>query len=203
MPTHPTLDQRMNWHIDHARHCSCRPMPRKVLDEAKERYLGTHQEFWLFFTRDDHAALVNWAAECAEHVLPLFEAACPHDTRPQEAIHTLREWVKTQRFSMQVIRKASLDAHAAAREIEKTDPAACFAARSAGQAVGTAHVPTHAMGAALYAIKAIAASKPGEATISIDAERAWQVQQLPENLRQWVVGKLNEDQKLLPRNLRI
>jgi hypothetical protein len=37
MPDHPTLDQRMAWHIAHARECACRPMPPKV--EAQIRGL--------------------------------------------------------------------------------------------------------------------------------------------------------------------
>ena len=55
------------------------------------------------------------------------------------------------------VRKLSLNSHAAARAA-KTD-AARFAARAAGQAVATWHVPTHAMGAPIYARKAIAACK--------------------------------------------
>jgi hypothetical protein len=43
---------------------------------------------------------------------------------------------------MPVIRGASLAAHSAAREVNQEDVAARFAARAAGQAVATAHVPT-------------------------------------------------------------
>jgi hypothetical protein len=31
----------------------------------------------------DHRLLALWAAACAEHVLPLFEAAQPGDARPR------------------------------------------------------------------------------------------------------------------------
>ena len=27
MPPRPTLDQRMCWHVAHAEHCRCRPIP--------------------------------------------------------------------------------------------------------------------------------------------------------------------------------
>src|SRR6478752_842823 len=37
-------------------------------------------------TDEDHHRLALWAAECAEHVLPLFETARPDDLRPREAI---------------------------------------------------------------------------------------------------------------------
>ena len=54
-----------------------------------------------------------------------------------------------------ISREASLAAHAAAKgKIEKD---VIFAAHSAGQAVGSAHVATHAFGASLYAIMAVAA----------------------------------------------
>jgi hypothetical protein len=37
MPTKPTLDQRVRWHLAHAKHCGCRPVPRSVLEEMKRR----------------------------------------------------------------------------------------------------------------------------------------------------------------------
>ena len=38
---------------------------------------------------DDRSARL-FAADCAEHVLPIFERAAPHDTRPREAIRIAR-----------------------------------------------------------------------------------------------------------------
>ena len=150
--------------------------------------LNIHQEFWVFFNKDDHKALALWAADCAEHVLPFFEEEYPEDPRPRAAIQTLREWVHTGKFSMPVIRGAALASHAAARGVEEGDNAARFAARAAGQAVATAHVPTHALGAAIYATKAVAAISPTDASATVASERNWQSQRLPENLREWVVA---------------
>jgi hypothetical protein len=82
-----------------------------------------------------------------------------------------------------MIRGASLTAHAAAREAKENN-AACFAARAAGQAVATAHVPQHAFGAAYYALKAVAASDPANAEAKIGEEQDWITKSLPENLRQ-------------------
>ena len=76
---------------------------------------------------------------------------------------------------MVVIRKASLDSHAAAREVGEDSPARS-AARAAGQTVATAHVPRHSYGSAIYAQQAIY-----RATYSLDAvesERNWQYQHL-------------------------
>ena len=39
MPKNPTEKQRLAWHIGHARHCSCWPVPKKLLTlvRAKSR----------------------------------------------------------------------------------------------------------------------------------------------------------------------
>ncbi len=37
MPKNPTLDQRIKWHIEHARNCQCRPLGGKILQEIKKR----------------------------------------------------------------------------------------------------------------------------------------------------------------------
>jgi hypothetical protein len=203
LPENPTLDQRVKWSIEHARHCACGAADGEILDELKKRYLHTHQEFWIFFNVDDHKALALWAAECAERVLPFFEEKYPQDTRPGEAIRILREWVATGKFSMPVIRGASLAAHAAAREVREADAAARFAARAAGQAVATAHVPTHAIGPALYAYKAVAATHPLDVKAAIASEQDWQFQRLPENLREWVISEVRQKQPaFLPPDLR-
>ena len=31
MPKNPTIQQRLAWHIEHAKHCGCRPIPAKLL----------------------------------------------------------------------------------------------------------------------------------------------------------------------------
>ena len=98
------------------------------------------------------------AAKDAEMVLPIFEKESPNDNRPRLAIEAIKAWAEDKRkLGMKEVRKLSLDSHAAAREA-KTD-AATFAARAAGHAVATWHVPTHALGAPMYAQKAIGADK--------------------------------------------
>jgi len=37
MPANATLDQRIAWHTEHAKHCSCRPMPGKLMQEIERR----------------------------------------------------------------------------------------------------------------------------------------------------------------------
>lgn len=141
------------------------------------------------YSEQDQRSLATWAADCAERVLPLFERAYPEDDRPRRAIEACRAWVRTGVFEMSDIRGASLAAHAAARDVKGND-AACFAARAAGQAVATAHVPQHALGGAYYALKAIAAADPADAEVNVAKERDWQAQRLPENLRQEIMLRI-------------
>lgn len=130
-----------------------------------------------------HKTLAIWARDCAERVMPDFEEKYPEDHRPRQAIAALQAWIDTGVFKMAVIRKASLTSHAAAREVG-TDNAARSAARAAGQAVATAHVRTHAMGAAVYALQAIhRASDAPAADAAVAKERAWQYQHLLELTR--------------------
>src|SRR5665647_878983 len=104
--------------------------------------------------RTDHKTLAVWACDCAERALPYFESRYPNDNRPRQAIEAGREWATTSVFKMADVRRVSLEAHAAAREVEDND-AARSAARAAGQALATTHVPTHAIAAAIYAATAV------------------------------------------------
>lgn len=141
------------------------------------------------YGKQDQRLLAIWAADCAERVLPFFEKAYPKDDRPRKAIEACRTWVSTGVFKMADIRKASLDAHAAAREAKENN-AACFAARAAGQAVATVHVPQHAFGAAYYALKAVATANSANAEVKIAKERGWQSRRLPKNLRREILNKI-------------
>jgi len=128
--------------------------------------------------KTDKKTLAVWAIDCAKRVLPYFEEKYPKDFRPKNAIVTLQTWINTGSFKMAVIRKASLDAHTAAREVGE-DNAARSAARAAGQAVATAHVKTHSIGAAIYGLQAIhRASSAFDAYAAVAKERAWQYQHL-------------------------
>jgi hypothetical protein len=90
---------------------------------------------------------------------------------------------------MTVIRGASLGAHAAARKAKGKNDAACFAARAAGQAVGTAHVTQHPFGGAIYALKAIVAIDAANAKARVAKEWNWQSRHLPTRLRQQIMER--------------
>ncbi|GGR42114.1 hypothetical protein J2S40_001601 [Nocardioides luteus] len=137
----------------------------------------------------DHRLLASWAATCAEHVLPLFEAERPDDPRPREAIEAARAWTRGE---LKMMEARALGGHAmgAARPLRG---AARNAAYAAGQAGVVAHVAAHDLGAAAYAIKAVRdAAPPGEAIEAGRRECAWQREQLPEQVRELVL----DDQRI-------
>ncbi len=137
----------------------------------------------------DHHLLALWAADCAEHVLPLFETAQPDDDRPRQAIEAIRAWVKGE-ASMTQSRAAGGHAMAAARGLTGAAREAAFAA---GQAAVVAHVAAHELGAAAYAIRAArAAAPPAEREAAGRRECQWQRAQLPEAIRVLVL----DDQRL-------
>ncbi len=128
----------------------------------------------------DQRVLARWAIECAERVMHFFEKKYSEDDRPRTALKVLEKWLADGEFKMAVIRKASLDAHASAREVGEDSPARSTA-RACGQAVATAHVARHAYGSAIYAQQAIfRASSPSEADSEVLKERNWQYQRLVE-----------------------
>ncbi|MCZ7440600.1 hypothetical protein O7598_29710 [Micromonospora sp. WMMC241] len=140
-------------------------------------------------TDDDHRLLALWAADCAEHVLGLFEAVRPDDPRPRAAIAHIRAWVRGE-VTMMVSRAAGGHAMGAARDLRG---AARHAAYAAGQAGAVAHVAAHELGAAAYAIKAVRAAAPeGRADAAGRAECRWQRDRLPAAIRELVL----DDQRL-------
>ncbi|KAF2420392.1 putative immunity protein [Microbacterium sp. B35-30] len=160
-------------------------------------------------TDEDHRLLAEWAALCAERVLPLFEREQPGDSRPRDAIELGRAWIRGE-VPMKEAHQRAFVANAAGKGLP--DPAK-FAALAAGQAVAVAHVAAHELGAAAYAIRAVAAgaTRPeasgdapaargggvgtdsaGETDAARLAERDWQRAQLPAQIRELVL----DDQRL-------
>jgi len=140
-------------------------------------------------TDADHHLLALWAALCAEHVLDLFEAARPDDSRPRQAIECARAWARGE-IPMTEARAAGGHAMGAARDLTG---AARHAAYAAGQAAVVAHVAAHELGAAAYAIKAArAAASAGDEQRAARDECQWQRDRLAEPIRELVL----DDQRL-------
>lgn len=123
----------------------------------------------------DHRLLVNWAADCAEHVLGCFAQYHPEDDRPRQAIATARRWAGGAAMVGEA-RNTAFGAHAAARATSDA------AARAAGHAVATAHMADHALKAAHFAVQAVRAAHPGS-PLALEQERDWQHTRLPAGIR--------------------
>jgi len=150
-----------------------------------KRFIAEHRGGLL--NKDHHRLLMIWACLCAEHVLPLFSETL--DERLTNALLIAKEWANGNTNVGEAM-KASVDAHAVARK--SNNPTSIAVARSVGQAVATAHMADHSLGAAIYALKAIR-----NAGKSIDAERKWQNEQLPSEIREIVLTARTSKEKTL------
>ena len=146
-----------------------------------KRFIAVHRGGPLALAQ--HRLLAAWAADCAEHLLPLFEIHSLDD-RPQRAIDIGRQWVRGE-VKTGVAQRAAVAAHAAAREA--TNEAAVAVARAAGHAVATAHFADHCLGPVIYGAKAVEAAGG-----STDEEWAWQLARLPDEVQELVVSALDQ-----------
>ena len=133
--------------------------------------------------KEQHYQLIKWARDCSGHVLYLFGEKI--DERLKNALDTAHAW-ETGNASVGDARKASVAAHAVARK--SSNPTAIAVARSVGHAVATAHMADHSLGAAWYALKAVKNSYK-----SVDAERKWQNEQLPPEIKELVLTAREAD----------
>jgi hypothetical protein len=141
-----------------------------------KRFIAEHRGGLLKIDR--HRQLINWACICGEHVLPLCIETV--DERLINALLTAKEWASGNAKVGEAM-KASIACHTVARE--SADPISIAVARSIGQAVAAAHMADHSLGAAIYALKAVKFANK-----SIDAERKWQNEQLPSEIRKLVLS---------------
>ena len=119
----------------------------------------------------DRRIVAGWAADCAQRVLWLFEAAAPGDSRPRDAIARTRAFARGELDVTQEIRRRFLGG-GAARNL--ASPSAVAAAKAAGQAAAIPHMGAHALGAAAYAAKAAGLADPGRPEVLTD-ELKWQL----------------------------
>lgn len=127
----------------------------------------------------DRRIVATWAADCAERVLPLFEAEAPSDGRPSDAIARARAFGRGELDAAGEIRRRFV-AGRAAKVV--SGPAAVAAARSAAQGSGVAHMGAHALGAAAYAAKAAGLAK-ADGTGATSDEIRWQLEHASDPVR--------------------
>ena len=96
--------------------------------------------------------LVLWALELAEESARVLSEKYPEDHRPREAIAASRAWAAGE-IKMPIAKRAILDCHAMAKELESpADIARCHAV---GQACSVVHTAGHALGYPMYELTAI------------------------------------------------
>ncbi|WP_337001082.1 MULTISPECIES: putative immunity protein [unclassified Microbacterium] len=125
-------------------------------------------------TEADRRIVAVWAADCAERVLPLFEAEAPGDDRARDAIARTRAFARGELTAAGEIRRRFVAGRAAR---SATSPAGVAAARAAAQAAGVAHMGAHALGAAAYAASAVDLAHPSDGEAR-GAEVRWQLARL-------------------------
>jgi hypothetical protein len=122
-----------------------------------------------------------FAADCAEHVLGLYESKYPNDTRPRNAIQAARDFANG-RISLDELNAAAYAAYAnaaAAYAANAANAAAAYAAYAAAAAANTANAAYAAAANAANAAAANAANVAYAANAAAaNAEREWQLERL-------------------------
>jgi hypothetical protein len=120
---------------------------------------------------EDRRIVASWAADCAEHVLVIFEDAVPGDSRVRAAVEQTRSFAAGELDVNAAVRHRG--AHAGAAGREAPTEAATAAAYAAEQAAAVAHMGAHALGAAGYAARAstLAAGGDDDAVARAEARR--------------------------------
>src|SRR5665647_3459829 len=123
----------------------------------KNKILFSHdsqclQELIKLIEIQNHRAIVMWALDCAKITLGRFEEKYPNELRPRTALELSELWARGK-IKMPMAKKAILDAHAVAKEINDDEYGAlCHAIGHAG---ATVHVETHALGLPFYELTAV------------------------------------------------
>lgn len=123
--------------------------------------------------------VADWAADCAERVLGVFEAANPGDDRPRELIARARGFARGELDTAAEIRRR-FSGGVGVGEVDA--PAALAAARAAGQAAAVCHMGAHALGAAAYAARAAGLAAPDRPE-AVGDEIRWQLGHMSSEVR--------------------
>ncbi len=152
-----------------------------------KRFITIHRGGTL--TNENHILLIIWSCQCVERILHLLDSN--PDFRVVNSIVIAKQWADGKVSTGEAM-KVARSAHAAARE--KSDQVEVAVARAAGHAVATAHMADHALGGAMYALKAVGLSGG-----DVMEEREWQNELLPEQIKELVL----ETRKLKEKSFRL
>ena len=137
-------------------------------------------------------SLAQWAADCAERALSIYEHVVSEDLRPRNAINGIRYFAQSGKRTQQ-LRKLAMDAYRAS--IETKDPAASAAAQSASLAAASAYThpftdinqSKHILGSAVYSALSIELNNPSDHKIG-DRE----IELAIDSVTREIVGLLNK-----------
>lgn len=127
----------------------------------------------------DRRLVARWAATCAERVLPLFDGHPDAVGAVEDALTRTRVYGDGGSSAAEEISKRMVAVKAAKLA---TTPAGAAAARAVAQASAVAHMGAHALGAAGYAVKAVALADP-RSPDAIAQEIRWQLDRLDQAQR--------------------
>jgi hypothetical protein len=131
-------------------------------------------------TRKQHELLMEWACGCVKHVLELIDEKI--DSSITHALALGIEWKEGNIRTGDAL-KAALSCISFAKTTN--NPVMTAIARASGQAVATAHMADHSLGAAYYCLKAVKALVK-----SVEEERSWQTGQIPSEVKEMVLDGL-------------
>lgn len=127
----------------------------------------------------DRRLVAEWAADCVEHVLGLFEAEFPDDNRPRGLVARTRAYARGELTTADEIRRRFAGG---VNMGEIKSPVARAVARAAGQAVAVCHLGAHALSAAACAVKAVALAHPDRPDV-VEDEIRWQLEHMSPETR--------------------
>lgn len=110
------------------------------------------QELIKLIQLQNHRTLVMWALDCAVSPLEKFEEKYPEEQRPRTCIELCEDWSRGK-IKMPLAKRAILDSHAVAKEID--DKEYGLLCQAIGHAGATVHVETHAIGLPIYELTSI------------------------------------------------
>jgi len=163
--------------------------PIEILDIIE--VLGIQDAIWSFRAVDGwKKEKLLFIADCAEHVLHIYEKKYPKDKRPRKAIKATRLFANGKISKEKLKTTAAADAYAAAADAYATafndayaDVAAAAAAYAAADADAYATAAAAAYAAAAYAAFTDAAAYAADDAAVRQKELDWQKQRLIEIIR--------------------
>lgn len=110
------------------------------------------QELLKLIRLQNHRTLVLWAFMTVEKIVDKLKIKFPNEKRIDNAIELCKQWAQGE-VKMPVAKKAILEVHQIAKEIDDAVDIALI--HAIGQGCAVVHVETHAVGIVVYELSAI------------------------------------------------